>query len=552
MSRQRYLILGAFAISACSSDRNGSEAGDDANAEPAAEPAKAVALPPLTPLGKPAAELEAERWTAAEIPPELAARLRDSTAVNPWFSSPAIQRELRALAQPENTPSFDGGFADTVRLIEGALIRMATERNIEREAEIVDSLKRAMEPRDPDLDAVSAVPKLLQPALQGHPNGAMPVHLTSSREELPSWGTVLSPTGPVQQSKSRTIQIAPGVNGTENTSSDGSSTTTEVGFKKGGSESVTKSTTTSPQEYLKNGEIGVKHEISSTKRAKAEGAANEEIERAAWEERLGYCPDAGGIVRGRYARTKQSSQVTTVGDVTINRSIDLHGEFTLTVSVDDNARAQEAMVEGTSVLKIAVGARGGGNARPTLKELRADGRWQHSVHDPQTYKDAKATLQGGLHYRLSSADEADRRFDQVLIENLGHAMGAATSLAKQAEQRWRNGACVQVITNPMSKALRYGGKTTFRAEVRHKRDSGGAFSYPVRVLGEKKQWVDAKGEHSGARVFGSFAPQGAVTAPATFSYTAPGKGSESGKLWRGSSPPRDEMFPCRSRAGESA
>ncbi len=72
MSRHPYLITIALAFSAaCSSDKPKPGEGGNASAEPTAEPAKALALPPLTPLGKPAAELEAEGWTAIEVPPEL-------------------------------------------------------------------------------------------------------------------------------------------------------------------------------------------------------------------------------------------------------------------------------------------------------------------------------------------------------------------------------------------------------------------------------------------------------------------------------------------------
>ncbi len=188
--------------------------GADASAEPAAEPAKALALPPLTPLGKPAAELEAEGWKAVEIPPELAARLRDSTPGEPELGSLALQRELRALVQPANTPSFDsGGFADTVRLIEGALMRMARERREQRETEIVDSLKRALEPRDPDLDAVPVEPELRRPALKAPSDSDVPIRLASFREE-PRSPALVPPLVRWQQSQTKTIQIAPGIKGT--------------------------------------------------------------------------------------------------------------------------------------------------------------------------------------------------------------------------------------------------------------------------------------------------------------------------------------------------
>jgi hypothetical protein len=42
--------------------------------------AKAPVLPPLTPLGRPAAELEAEGWKPVEITPELT-RVSDSAPV---------------------------------------------------------------------------------------------------------------------------------------------------------------------------------------------------------------------------------------------------------------------------------------------------------------------------------------------------------------------------------------------------------------------------------------------------------------------------------------
>jgi len=244
MSRHCWLITGALAfLAACGSDKPRPGEGGDASAEPTAEPAKALALPPQTPLGKSAAELEAEGWTAVEIPPELAARLRDSTPGEPELGSPALRRELRALVQPGNTPSFDsGGFADTVRLIEGALMRMARERREQREAEIVDSLKRAMEPRDPNLDAVSTEPELRRPASKAPSGGDVPIRLASFREE-PRFPALVPPLVRWQQSQTRTIQIAPGIEGTETSSSDGSTSTTEIGFKQGNLESTSKSTT---------------------------------------------------------------------------------------------------------------------------------------------------------------------------------------------------------------------------------------------------------------------------------------------------------------------
>ena len=87
------------------------------------------------------------------------------------------------------------------------------------------------------------------------------------------------------------------------------------------------------------------------------------------------------------------------GDASAEPTARHSGRYTITVSVDDNARAQEALIEGTSVIKISAGARGGGNSRPTLKEWRADIRWKQSVHDP-------ISPLGQAHWRFSSA-EAD-------------------------------------------------------------------------------------------------------------------------------------------------
>jgi hypothetical protein len=524
--RWHYLVPGALGLwAACSSDKPSAEDRDESSVEPSAEAASAPALPPLTPLGKPAAELEAEGWTAVEIPSELAARLRDSGSVAPEPGSPALRRELRELVEPANALSFDSGdFADTVRLIERALMRMAAERRESREAEIVDSLQRAMEPRDPDLDAVSAKPEPLRPAVPAHPRADATIHLASLRN-APRYPAVGRAIRRLQGSQAQAIQVAPGIDGTEATSADGSSTT-EVGFKRGNIESTTKSTTTSAQEYERRGEVGLKIDVTSTKRGKVEGAAQEQIERSGFERRLGYCPDESGIARGRHTRWTQSSTVLTVGTKTVNTAYEVRSDFALTVSVDDNARAQEVLIEGTSVVNISAGARGGGNARPTFKEIRADIRWQKSVHE--------TGMVGTMYWRFPPANNEDR-LDNVFLLDMVIAMDEADDLAKQAEKRWRNGACVEVTPHPERKALRYGGKTAFRIEVKHKQDGAGSFPYPVQIMAEKYPGFVND-------ILGKLDPQGALTAPATFHYTAPAKGSPEGETWRGSPTP-DRAFP---------
>jgi len=159
-----------------------------------------------------------------------------------------------------------------------------------------------------------------------------------------------------------------------------------------------------------------------------------------------------------------------------SRQPDIQGDYTITVSVDDNARAQEALIEGTSVIKISAGARGGGNSRPTLKEWRADIRWKQSVHDP-------ISPLGQAHWRFSSA-EADEH-GSALVLSAAVALDEARSLAKAAEERWRSGACIEVTSNPEEKSLRFGGRTTFRIDVKHKRDGSSSFPYPVRMMAEK-------------------------------------------------------------------
>jgi hypothetical protein len=533
--RDRNCVMVMLALSvACSSDKPSSTTKDVPRAEPAIEEGKAPALPPLTRLGKAATELEADGWTAAPIPAEMATRLRDTVHLPP-LGSPALESEVRGFAQPANTPAFDTIFSDTVSLIEGALTRIATERRNERESEVVDSLQRLMAPRDPDLDAVPA--ETVRPGATRHvPIGRdLVIHLAISREGTRARGTV------AQQSQTRTVQLASGIEGSETTSSDGSSTTTEISFQKGGLKSTTKMTTTSPEQYLKSGEVGVKHDITTTKKGQAEGATLDEIDRRGWEERLAYCPDAGGVVRGRYTRWIRISNVTTVGSVTINYAFDVESNFNLTVSVDDNARAQETLVEGTVDLQLAIGARGGGNARPSIKKTGAEAQWRNSVGEGED---------GSFHLRFPSLMGEDKRLKESLesavTENLGLAGAAVQSLAKEAEKRWRNGACVEVLTNPESKALRYGGRTRFRIDVKHKRDRSGSFPYPVRMMA-KKDYAHLD------RTLGKLDPQGTLTAPATFQYTAPAKGTREAATWRSSFPTIDRAYPMSiSRRGIGA
>jgi hypothetical protein len=149
--------------------------------------------------------------------------------------------------------------------------------------------------------------------------------------------------------------------------------------------------------------------------------------------------------------------------------------------------------------------------------------------------------QGSMHIRVATypSDEA-RMVEGALIENMGLAGGAANALAKQAEGRWRNGACVEVSNIPTSKELPYSGKTTFRSEVRHKRNGSDGFPYPVQVMAPKSAWIDQGVEHSGSRIFGTFSPPGPATTPATFNYTAPAQGTQPGQLWSSS---QDRLFP---------
>ncbi len=210
---------------------------------------------------------------------------------------------------------------------------------------------------------------------------------------------------------------------------------------------------------------------------------------------------------------------------TISTTTDIQGDYTITVSVDDNARAQEALIEGTSVIKISAGARGGGNARPTFKEWRADIRWKQSVHDP-------ISPLGQAHWRFSSAEAAEH--EGVLLSAIV-ALDEARSLAKAAEEQWRRGACIEVTSNPKEKSLRFGGRTTFRIDVKHKRDGSNSFPYPVRMMAKKEySYID--------QTLGKLEPQATLTAPASFQYTAPVKGTPEAQEWR-NHPAIDRVYP---------
>ncbi len=542
--RYPYCMMMALAFSvACSSDKPSSRAQDAAGAEPGVEAGKAPVLPPLGPLRKSATELKAEGWTATEVPADVAARLRDSAQAGQELNTLAVRRELLTLLG--SVPSFDslGGFADTVRLVERALIRMGSERRDEREAAIVDSLQRAMKPNDPDLKAVSVEPALPSRALNRPPYGDAPVYLASARS-VPGSRPFTPAFAPSQGGQTKTFQLAPGINGTETSSSDGSSVTTEIGLKGGddhGTGEVSMKSTTSLQDgFEKAGEVGGKRDLNTRKKGKIGGSEVEETKEGTGEERLSYCPDAAGLAHGRYKHRFREAMKATVNGVTGFYDITIDADFALTVQVNDDARATELLVDGYTDLHADAGQRGGGNKTPIIMNGRGEGRAQGVSLEANA-----ANWMGSWHLRFPS-DVSGRKLNSLqnaLMEELVLAIAAGRALAEQAEKRWRNGACVEVTTQPESKSLRYSGKTTFRTQVRHKRDRG-AFPYPVRMMIEKRLWADAESERKYGRIYGTLTPRGVVTAPITYHYTAPAKGTEPAESWtRKTFPPEDEMFP---------
>jgi hypothetical protein len=510
---------------------------------PPATTAKATPLSSTATLAKSAAELQAEGWSAIQLPPELAATLRDTSGPGlPPLASPVVERGVRALAPSTLVRPFDslGGFADTALLVEVALLRMGRERLAERESAVVDSLRRALEPRDPDLDAVPTGPSGLLP-----PVGRAPVQPSTrwappQHNALPVVPAGFGRGGPLpavtqqQGGQTSTFQLAPGIEGTETTSSDGSTVTSEVGMKggnaHGNAEVSMKSTTTAGSEFESQGEVGNKQDLSTTKRGTIDGNTVQETKSFGREERLGYCPDAAGIVRGRYKHWSRESTRGTMKGVTVETRFELQGEFEFTVQVDDQARATELLVEGHATVDFYSGARGGGNSTPIIRSGRGEGR-------AQGVNPAEAST-GSLYIRLPPAGPATKFVQGGLLEGLMDAIYAGAALARQAEQRWRNGACVEVIATPESKPLRYSQSATFQAEVRHKRDAGSSFPYPVRAMAHK--WGDHPLQIH--RTYGTLSPQAVATAPVAYRYTAPAKGTQAAKLWRTSWPPRDEGF----------
>ena len=540
MITSRRVIAALALAAACSSEKSTPRDGNDSDAEVTAEQAKAPILPPLTPLGKPATELEAEGWTAAEIPPELAARLRDSAPVEAELGSHALRRELRALAG--NAPSFDrlGGLSDTVRLIERALMRLGAERREKVEAEIIDSLKRAMEPRDPDLDAVSTSQGLLpagplaKPAARPsswQPSDGRELRIVFAAFRQPSAADV-----PQQGSQTRTFQLAPGVEGTETTSPDGSSVTTEVTRKgsneRGSAEVSMKGTATLPDEFEKQGEVGWKSDLDTKIEGTVDGASGGQSKGGGMEYRLSYCPDAAGHAKGRYKRWFRESLTASQKGVTYSQIITINAEFALTVQVNDEARATDLLVEGYTDVASEVGSRGGGNSTPIIIKGRGEARAQGVT--PSDHNSL-----GSMHFRLPAGQSAmaHKFLDAGLTEELVNAIAAGRQLAKQAEQRWRNGACVEVRATPESKTLPYRGRTTVHVQVKHKREAGGSFPYPVRIMARRFNPSAVE------EILGTFQPQGPLTAPAALRYTAPAKGSPQGRTWVNGYPQVDRTFP---------
>ena len=544
MTQHRFLIAAALTFSAaCRSDKSTPGNGNDSDAAPAAQQAKASVLPPLAPLGKPAAELEAEGWIIAEIPSELSARLRDSVPVEAELGFPALRSELRALAG--NAPSFDslGGFADTLRLIERRLIRWAAERRNEREAQIVDSLRSALEPRDPDLEDLSfnhgllppgPLPQqIVRPDRWSEGGGGGEPRIVAATFPLP---TAVTSVATQQGSQTKTFQLAPGLEGTETTSSDGSSATVEMtrkgGNERGSAEVSAKGTTTLPGEFEKQGEVGWKIDLDTKLEGTVDGASGTKTKGGGREVRLSYCPDAAGHAKGRYKRWYRESATFTQKGVTYSQITTINAEFALTVQVDDEARATDLLVEGFTDVAMEMGSRGGGNSTPTIIRERGEARAQGvTPGDPSSL--------GSMHFRTPAGLSAAARklVDGAATEELVNAIGEGKSLAEQAEQRWRNGACVEVTTTPGSKALSYGGKATFKVDVKHKRESAESFKYPVQV--RAKLYNPGSDPRYADRLLGTLAPQGWVAAPVTYQYTAPAKGTPEAEQW----PPIDRGYP---------
>src|SRR5918998_4978244 len=100
-----------------------------------------------------------------------------------------------------------------------------------------------------------------------------------------------------------------------------------------------KSTTTLQNEFEKQGEVGSKRDINTKQKGKIDGSDMQETKQGKSEERLAYCPDASGLVRGRYKHSFHEAMKGTVKGVTGFYDITTDANFTLTVQVNDDARA---------------------------------------------------------------------------------------------------------------------------------------------------------------------------------------------------------------------